>query len=59
MDAVTIFRQVQALNQKERIKLIQKIWATYAQDIEDLTWLAFSVIPDNATVEEQPYVGER
>lgn len=46
MDSNLLFQQIQALTNRERIKLIQKLWVTYPQDIEDLTWLAFSVNPE-------------
>ena len=46
MDANSIFGQIQMLEKTERLRLLQKLWTTYAQDIEDLTWLAFSVDPE-------------
>ncbi len=55
MDATTIFKQVQTLDKNERLKLIQKLWISYAQDIEDLTWLAFSVNPEDNAVEERTH----
>ena len=57
MDADSIFRQIQTLDKNERLRLLQKLWATYAQDIEDLTWLAFSVDPENDEAEARTNAG--